>query len=95
MQIDQDNLWFCPDCMIAAVNDDYTGLDYHYNEPEATQRMEAIKTGLAELGPHLVPHFDTETGEGHYSFSHIGCDCCNSQLAGEFYRFATLTENGS
>lgn len=24
--------WLCNDCMIGAVNDDYTGLDYYLNE---------------------------------------------------------------
>ncbi len=39
----------CNHCIQAYVNDDFTGLDYHYNEPEATEQMETIKTGLAKL----------------------------------------------
>lgn len=95
MEIVRDNLWLCPDCMIAAVNDDYTGLDYSYSEPEATQRMEKIKAGLAELGLGLVPDFDTESGEGFEEFTRParGCDCCGSGLAGSFYRFAVLGES--
>jgi len=42
-----DNLTFCTDCTMAAVNDDYTGLDYHYNEQEAKQRQAEIVAGLS------------------------------------------------
>lgn len=31
MKIVQDELQFCEDCLIAAVNGDFTGLDYHYS----------------------------------------------------------------
>jgi hypothetical protein len=90
MQIDLDNLWFCPDCMIAAVNGDFTGLDYHYDEPEASERQAAIIAGLEDLGPHLVPDFDTESGDGYDEFAICTCDCCHGRQAGNRYRFATL-----
>lgn len=90
MYVDRDDIWLCPECTIAAVNGDFTGLDYHYSEPETTERMNAITAGLEQLGPHLVPDFDSETGDGHEEFSHRGCDCCGSGLAGEFHRFAIL-----
>ncbi len=90
MQVIQDDLWLCPDCLQAAVNDDYSGLDYYYDEDEAKQREAEIRAGLQQLGPHLVMDCDQETGEGHREFSSCGCDCCGSSLAGEFHRFAVL-----
>jgi hypothetical protein len=92
MKVVQDDLWLCVDCLSAAVNGDYTGLQYYFKEPEATRRTEAIKAGLAKLGPHLVPDFDSETGEGIREFSSCGCDCCGSGLAGTMHRFAVLGE---
>lgn len=59
MKVIQDDLWLCEDCTSAAVNDDYTGLDFHYTEPEATRRMNLIRAGLARLGI-LVPDFGQE-----------------------------------
>lgn len=92
MQIEYDNLWLCDDCLFAAVNGDFTGLDYHYSEPEATERMKTIEAGLEELGPHLVPNFDSESGDGIEEFGAEACDCCHTYLAGRRHRFATLTE---
>lgn len=90
MHVTQDNLWLCADCLQTAVNDDYSGLDYYYSEPESTRRMKAIKVGLGELGPNLVPDFDSETGKGIDEFSSVGCDCCGISLAGTMHRFAIL-----
>jgi hypothetical protein len=90
MRLDRQDIWLCVDCLVAAVNNDYTGLDYDYSEPESTERMNRIKLGLAELGPHLVPDYDSETGEGVREFSSAWCDCCKTILAGTRHRFATL-----
>lgn len=90
MRIERDEIWLCDDCTIVAVNGDATSLDYHYSPTDAAKRLEAIETGLATLGPHLVPSFDSETGGGVLEFSRHGCDCCNSGLAGSLRRFATL-----
>lgn len=64
MKVIQDDLWLCTDCLMAAVNDDYSGLDYYYKEPEATERMNKIKAGLHRLGPHLVCDVNPETWDG-------------------------------
>ncbi len=80
------NLRLCRDCTQAAVNNDYTGLDYRYQEPEATERMEEIQAGLAELGPHLVCSGDTD------EFSTRKCDCCKTRLAGERTLFCIIGE---
>lgn len=92
MIVVQDDLWLCTDCLLAAVNDDYTGLDYHYDEQEADKRMKKIQAGLDELGTHLVPDFDSDTGEGIEEFSRTTCDCCGEWRAGERHRFAVLGE---
>jgi len=90
MQIIRDEIQLCADCMIAAVNGDFTGLDYHYGASKAAERMEAITVGLDKLGPHLVPAFDSETGKGYSEFSSARCECCETKLAGSRHEFAIL-----
>jgi hypothetical protein len=82
MRIKLDDLQLCTDCTIFAVNGDVSGLD------EA--RAKIVEDGVAALGPHLVPNFDSETGDGISDFSHRSCDACHSGLAGGFHRFAVL-----
>ena len=60
--------------------------------PMFAAREARVVAGVDALGPHLVPDYDTETGEGHREFSRIGCDACGSRLAGEMHRFAVLGE---
>ena len=69
---------------MAAVNDDYTGLDYSYQEPEATQHRELIQKGLGKWGPYLT------MDNGHDEFSSRKCDCCGTHLAGERHHFVVL-----
>lgn len=76
-------LWLCVDCTVAAVNGDFTGFS-------SDEQIAATERGLERIGPHLVPDFDSETGEGHEEFAHRSCDCCDSGLAGEYHRFAIL-----
>lgn len=83
MRVVQDDLWLCPDCTIAAVNGDVSGID-------SDARVAEVWAGLERLGPHLVSDFDSESGEGYREFSRCGCDCCGSPLAGTMYRFAVL-----
>ncbi len=91
MIVARDDLWLCVDCLMVAVNGDATSIDE--GSKDATDRKIAeIEAGLDGLGPHLVPDFDSETGEGHEEFAHMGCDCCGSDLAGEMHRFAILGE---
>lgn len=49
-----DEHWLCSDCTMAAANNDYTGLDYHFLPKEATERQKEIQEGLEKLGPNLV-----------------------------------------
>jgi hypothetical protein len=92
MNVLYDDLWFCTDCLMAAVNDDFTGLDYYYGA-DADARERKIRAGLGFWGAHLVPDFDSETGEGILEFSKVTCDCCDSPLAGTRHRFAVLKPN--
>lgn len=78
-----DDLWLCDDCTIAAVNDDYTGLDYHYGPDEAADRVAAIHEGFERLG-YLAP-MDNEL-----EFSRMPCDCCRTTLAGRRTEFVVL-----
>ena len=49
MMIVRDELWLCDDCMIAAVNGDFTGLDYHYGK-DADKRQ--ARKPLLRCGVH-------------------------------------------
>lgn len=89
MDVVRDDLWFCVDCLMIAVNGDASSLDYHYGD-KADERLVEIEAGLTRLGPHVVPDFDSNTGDGHKEFARYGCDCCGSRLAGEMHRFAIL-----
>lgn len=95
MKFIADDLWFCSDCLMWAVNGDLTGVD-NLPEKEAAKRYKEVTEGQAELaetyGGSIVPDFDSETGEGIREFSNCGCDGCGSPLAGEFHRFAILGE---
>lgn len=91
MKVIHDDLWLCVDCLFAAVNGDYTGLDYHYDPEEAEKRMLMIQEGLERLGPHLVPDFSED---GVETFSRRSCDCCGTSLAGSRHRFAVLGPEG-
>ena len=85
MRVVQGDLWFCVDCLFVAVNGDDSGI-------ESEERLAEVEEGLAALGPHLVPDFDSETDDGILEFSRCGCDCCGSPLAGTMHRFAVLGE---
>ena len=83
MRVIQDDLLLCTDCLFAAVNGDFSGLD-------TAERESAIRSGLQNLGPNLVCNFDSETGRGVRDFLSVSCDCCQSTLAGTRHRFAIL-----
>jgi hypothetical protein len=83
VKVIQDELFLCADCSMVACNGSH-GVELE--DTDATLR------GLAELGPHLVPDFDPETGEGLREFSSVPCASCKTGLAGYRARFAILGE---
>jgi hypothetical protein len=89
MQVVRDDLWLCVDCTVWACNGDASGI-------EGEDRVRAVQDGVAKLGPHLVPNFDSNADEdeddGIREFSRCGCDACGSRLAGMMHRFAVLGE---
>ena len=87
MIVVMDDLWFCEDCLFAAVNGDFSAID---ND----ERVEEIVKGLEQFGPHLVPDCDGESGDGVKEFSYRICDCCRTSLGGSRYKFAVLGEGG-
>jgi hypothetical protein len=88
VRIERDNLYLCTDCTLVACNGSH-GADI---EPEQLERTE---TGLANLGAHLVPDFDSETGDGLETFSRVPCDACGTRLCGYRARFASLGEENA
>jgi len=86
MKVIIENLALCTDCTMAAVNDDYTSLDYHYSQEESETRMQEITAGLAKLGPGLCYDGSQEDDE----FSARQCDCCGTRLAGQRSFFCVL-----
>lgn len=85
MRIERAKLYLCTDCTLVACNGSH-GADIE------SDQLTRTNTGLARLGPHLVPNFDSETGDGLETFSRVPCDACGSHLAGYRARFATLTD---
>jgi hypothetical protein len=77
------DLWLCPECMFAAVNGDL---------PEDEERSDTVEAGLSNLGPHLVPSFDLETGDGWEEFSRLTCGSCGEHRHGERFAFSILEE---
>ena len=82
MEILRDDLWLCIACTCASINGDLVGL--------TDEETHQVTRGLDDMGPHLVPDFDDDTGDGYMEFSACGCDCCGTHLAGEMHRFAVL-----
>ena len=87
MMVIIENLAFCEDCTMVAVNGDYTGLDYHYSGDEAEKKAKEIDAGLAALG--AVYYDDSRESD---EFSARRCDCCGSALAGRRDYFVVLGE---
>lgn len=85
MEIVQDDLWLCTDCLLYAVNGDTSGI-------ESDKREKEVVEGVNALGPNLVPDFDSDTQDGIEEFSRTPCDACGTRLAGERHRFAILGE---
>lgn len=85
MKVIADDLWLCTDCLMCAVNGDTSGI-------ESAKREKEVIKAVEEMGPHLVPDFDSETGEGMEEFSWRECDCCGSSLGGSRHRFSILGE---
>jgi hypothetical protein len=86
MKVIIENLALCEDCTLAAVNDDYSGLDYHYTAEESTIRRKEITAGLKSLGAGLCYDSNREDDE----FSTRTCDCCKTRLAGKRFPFIVV-----
>ena len=91
MEVIRDDLWFCDECTLYAVNDDLTGIDYYLSGDAAEKRAKEVRKGVHSFGRNLVPDFDSNTGEGLNEFSSRRCDACNQpNAAGARTRFAVL-----
>jgi hypothetical protein len=89
MKVNIENIAVCTDCILAIVNDDYIGLDYHYDAQEAAQRRNEIAAGILRLSS--LGSIITTGEEDEFSTHH--CDCCLSKLAGSRHYCSTLIED--
>lgn len=84
VEVLNDNLWLCDECTVAAVNDDYTGIDYYLSGKEADDRVKEITKGLKSLGVGLC------IGEDEEEYSTKRCDCCRTHFDGRRHQFILL-----
>lgn len=77
-----DELKFCGICRIAAVNCDFSPIDYHYNGDDAEAKYQRVVDGLERLG--WVIHGDTV---GDPEEEERDCDCCGDRWWGKFWPF--------
>ncbi len=90
---DKRTVWLCNSCFYPALYDDFKMLDYYHSPAEADRMAKVIREGLSALGPNLIDDYDINSGDGHEEFSsQHECGCCHSRLAGEFHRFAILSQ---
>ena len=78
----EPDFYVCEDCLQYLVNDDLTGLDYHYDQKEAAVRECEIREGAAGLPGAAYMGEDADM-----EFSRITCECCSTPLAGPRYGF--------
>jgi hypothetical protein len=69
--------WLCEDCTQAAVNDDFTGIDYYLSKGFAELRIKEIEDGLECFGRGLY------IGDGEREHSIDRCDCCHNPNHGK------------
>lgn len=68
--------WFCPDCTIAAANDDYSGMD--------DDRAAEVRDCIESLGP-------VSCGDAQDSENTHRCGCCGFHgYAGDWQQFVKL-----
>jgi len=60
MRVIRDEIKLCTDCMIIAVNADYSGLQYYLDGDKLDAKIDQINAGLDKLGPNLVMSFDPD-----------------------------------
>lgn len=84
MRVVQDGLWLYKDCTYVACNGSH-GMDLPAHE---RARLEMAVNRI----PHLVPSFNSETGEGLLEFSGIRCETCGTTAASYRAEFVQLGE---
>jgi len=62
VKVIRDGILLCEDCLIAAVNGDFTGLDYHYGSNWRCLTCTREGTGRA---PHVCPYCRSEADDRH------------------------------
>jgi len=81
--------WICDECRIAAVNGDFSGLDYSYDAERADERLIEITAGLGRLG-WLVPCWSEDDSDAQIEHSIEPCDCCGDRAHGRRWHFTVL-----
>ena len=83
MKIIDDHYMVCDDCTPVLANEDYTHIDYHYDEAEAEAVIARIHQGRDAAGD-LIAVGDSNKD---LDFSKRRCDCCGSELHGRRTHF--------
>lgn len=73
-------LFFCDDCTLATINEDYSGLLY-LDERDIEEKIKNIQAGIEQFKNTILSHCETDV------FSKSYCDCCKTKLAGRRTRF--------
>jgi len=91
MKIIDDNFLVCGFCLQAIVNDDYSCLDYYFNEEVASVKMDLIQTGISDAtddGLNFIVPTDATS-----SFSSSPCECCGDPLHGDRTRMQIILKH--
>ncbi|XKF16609.1 hypothetical protein LL947_05615 [Halomonas sp. BLK-85] len=84
MNIIDDALMVCSDCLMIIANDDATGLDYYLSDRDAAAREQEIRAAILELGSN-ERYIAVGNSQFDDEFSSSPCACCGVRLAGPRY----------
>lgn len=88
-----DDLWFCDDCTLAAVLDDYSDIDDDEREATIRRGLRALAEVATVTEGYAYASIVEDVGEndeGVRDLSWSACDCCGIGVGGSRTRFVVL-----